>query len=435
MINRVVLYLPHTDCHNERLKPYAKELGVSVNLNPDRHIGEPLSKIFSQIIRFDVGESYADNGIVQTNRKIINLVKEHSPKYVIWPTMTYEVLEETFQEIRELGAYVVGWFFDDETRFDSYSMGWIPYMDYIFTADKFSVQRYQQLGAKAYHVLVTCEPEHFMISSTNTDYEIAVSFVGSKSVADRADWVKKLIGDGISTETFGKGWDNGFVSHDEMVKIFTTSKINICFTKAYSGTRNQLKGKIFDITTCGGFLLCEYVDGIEDIFEIGKEIVCFNNYTEAIEKINYFLIHKEEREQIAKAGKVRVTSELSQHILLEKAFTAIEIDIANNSERTLNSVSFPQMARPIRMAHAQYHIKWAEILKKTGFEKSFWKDELNISQKYVSYFIWMYLRHRNFAHIIPLIRKLRRKIKDLSKKTQASEIFANLKQRLKGVDR
>jgi len=408
MINQTILFLPHSDCKHPELKIYAKELGVNVNWNPDLHLGNPLSKIFDCVIRFDVGEAYSEYGVIQTNKMIIELVKEHSPKYVIWPSMTYEILEETFQEIRKLGVYVIGWFFDDETRFENYSRWWIPYMDYILTADKSSVALYLQLGAKAFHLLVTCEPDDFKPLKADVSYN--VSFVGSKYVADRDNLVKLFENDGVSIVSFGKGWANGFVSHTEMVQIFSNSKINICFTKAGGiGTRNQLKGKIFDITMCGGFLLCEHVEGIEDFFEIDKEIVCFNNYTEALEKINYFLTNEEEREHIAMAGKLRANRDLAQHILLEKVFAAVEIDIEANVEGSFKPESVLQMPKHIRMAHAQYHLRWAKVLKKVGFDKQFWLDEYELAYKYISVFTRIRLKHRNISRLVSLIGRIRQK--------------------------
>jgi len=413
MINQTILFLPQTDCCDIKLKPYAKILSANVNWDPDLHLGTPLSKIFNSVIRFEIGGSYCNDGVIQTNKRIVELVREHSPKYVIWPTMTYEILEETFQEIRKSGAYVIGWFFDDECRFDDYSRWWIPYMDYIFTADKASVLRYKELGAKAFHLPVTGEPDDFNPLSGNVSYN--VSFVGSKLVADREDLVKKLCNDGVSISTFGKGWDNGFVSNDEMVQIFSNSKINICFTKSYASTRNQLKGKIFDITMCGGFLLCEYVEGIEDFFEIGKEIVCFKNYAEALEKIQYYLINDKERELIAKAGKNKATRDLAQHKLLGKVFNDVEKDVEVAIERIFMPVSILQMPKYVRRSHAQYHLRWANVLKKTGFEKRLWQDEYDLACKYDRTFSKLNFEYPKILRVFSFIKRIMSKIRNRSK--------------------
>jgi hypothetical protein len=107
MINQSILYLPHTDCNHPKLKAHKKELGICVNWDPDLSLGIPLKKVFERVIRYDVGFDYATIGMKQTNQKIIDLVREHKPKYVLWPTMSYEILEETFQKIRQMMMSVV----------------------------------------------------------------------------------------------------------------------------------------------------------------------------------------------------------------------------------------------------------------------------------------------------------------------------------------
>ena len=381
MINQTILYLVHTNCSHPKLAPYAKELGVSVNWNPDLRLGIPLSKVFERAIRYDVGSDYAEVGTGQTNLKIIELVREHKPKYVIWPTMNYEIQEETFQMIRQLGSYVIGWFFDDECRFDEYSRWWIPYMDYFFTCDKASISRYQALGAKALNILVTADPDYF--KPTPTDLKFEVSFVGTRSVADREHWFDLLTNEGIEVFAIGKGWPGGYISNDEILKVYSSSKINICFTKSYGvNTRNQIKDKIFDITMCGGFLLCEYVDGIEYLFDIGKEIICFENYSDALSKIRYYLNNGAEREIIAKAGMLRSTAEYSQQKLLKKAFDIIEADTASKTKRFSCSGVDTTPPDNILKLKELYHYRWAQVLQETGFDVWRYEEEYQLARNY-----------------------------------------------------
>jgi len=53
---------------------------------------------------------------------------------------------------------------------------------------------------------------------------------------------------------------------------------------------------------CGGFLLTEYVEGLEKFYDIDSDIVCFSSLDEAIKKIKYYLAHDDEREKIAESG-------------------------------------------------------------------------------------------------------------------------------------
>jgi hypothetical protein len=381
MIRQKILFLPHTDCRHPRLRPFAQQLGMSVNWDPEIRVGKPLEKVFEQVLRYDVGNEYAAHGVSATNARLVELVRRNRPKYVFWPTMSYEILEETFWEIRRLGAYVVGWFFDDECRFDEYSRWWIPHMDYIFTGDKASIPRYQQLGAKALHLLVTSDPDCFKPTPSNRRFE--VSFVGSKSVADRDHLVERLKRDGVAVTTFGKGWDGGFISNDGMLQVYSNSKINLCFTKSYgSGTRNQLKSKIFDITMCGGFLLCEHAEGLEDYFAIGREIECFRDDSEAVEKIRVYLNNDALRGNVARAGRERSVKDYAQHRLLEQAFEILERHSQDGGARVLPRTACDRLSSTDRSMKARYHANWAQVLAGAHFERTRWEDELALARKY-----------------------------------------------------
>ena len=69
--------------------------------------------------------------------------------------------------------------------------------------------------------------------------------------------------------------------------------------------------RIFEATGCGVFLLTEYFDNLKDYFEIGKEIEVFRDEKELIDKIRYYLDHRQQREEIAKRGQQRCLRDYS----------------------------------------------------------------------------------------------------------------------------
>lgn len=380
MFNETILYLPWAESDNFILRKYGRELLVEVGWDPDLRLGDPLKKVFSGVISYDVGKDYAEIGVRLTNKKIIEMVRQEHPKYVFWPTRMYEIQETTFHTVRYEGAYVIGWFFDDECRFEGYSRWWIPYMDYILTTDKQSVERYQELGATAMHLLVTSDSAFFRRLEIAKSYD--VSFVGSR-IADRGELVDTLLNNGIDVHTFGKGWVNSYITNEQMVNIYNATKINLCFTKSYgTNTRPQLKNKIFDSCMCGGFLLCEYIPGIEEFFEVNKEIVCFNNSDELLHKIQYYLAHNTEREAIAEAGWKRAQRDHSQVNWLTKVFEAIEIDSQSRKRNAIDLRKTIEMSSYSRHLAASYHLGWAKVLKSEGFEQHRWQDELELAHSY-----------------------------------------------------
>jgi hypothetical protein len=67
----------------------------------------------------------------------------------------------------------------------------------------------------------------------------------------------------------------------------------------------RIKGRIAEICLCGGFVLSEYVPGIEEVFEVDKEIAVFHSGDEMVEKIKFYLEHEDDRETIASNGYIR----------------------------------------------------------------------------------------------------------------------------------
>jgi hypothetical protein len=90
---------------------------------------------------------------------------------------------------------------------------------------------------------------------------------------------------------------------------------------------NRIKicnGRITEIALCGGFVLTAYANGIENMFEIGKEIEIFRSKEEFLEKIRYYLENKKEREDIAQRGRARALRDYDSVKGFEKVFSEIE---------------------------------------------------------------------------------------------------------------
>ena len=63
--------------------------------------------------------------------------------------------------------------------------------------------------------------------------------------------------------------------------------------------------RLYEATGVGACLLTDWQSNLHEIFEPDVEVVTYHNLEEAIEKINYLLVHSDERQKIAKAGQER----------------------------------------------------------------------------------------------------------------------------------
>ena len=61
----------------------------------------------------------------------------------------------------------------------------------------------------------------------------------------------------------------------EISKIYYASRINIDISRLYQ--MDIIPMRIFDIITCGGFVLAEYSREFDEIFKIGRDFACKNH--------------------------------------------------------------------------------------------------------------------------------------------------------------
>lgn len=114
-------------------------------------------------------------------------------------------------------------------------------------------------------------------------------------------------------------YNYGMVDYQtQMPLVFAGSKINlnISLRSIHSG----IPLRVLDIMACGGFVLSNWQPEISEYFEEGAEIVTFDSLEDCLDKIEYYLIHEEERRQIAANGQRKVQERFSYQIGLEKLF-------------------------------------------------------------------------------------------------------------------
>lgn len=105
-----------------------------------------------------------------------------------------------------------------------------------------------------------------------------------------------------------------------MPRIFKCSKINLNMTART--IRSGLPQRIFDIMAAGGFVLSNYQTEIPEYFIPGEDIVLYESIPDLLEKIGYYLSHKEERLQIAHNGYEKVKK---QHLLAHRAQEMLKV--------------------------------------------------------------------------------------------------------------
>jgi spore maturation protein CgeB len=107
--------------------------------------------------------------------------------------------------------------------------------------------------------------------------------------------------------------------YKELPLIYNATTINLNITRAQMKT--ALNQRVFDVAACGSFLLSDYREDLERLFDV-DEIAYFRDKRELREKVLYFLRNKKEREDIAHRARVRV---LHEHTYRNRAEEIIRV--------------------------------------------------------------------------------------------------------------
>ncbi len=102
-------------------------------------------------------------------------------------------------------------------------------------------------------------------------------------------------------ERFGARYSGRYARHtDELTKVYNASTINVDIGRLYQS--DIVTMRVFDVLACGGFLLAEYSEALEEVFALGEEVECYQTLDELRAKVSYYLRRPDEAASIARRG-------------------------------------------------------------------------------------------------------------------------------------
>jgi len=319
------------------------------------------------ILYFDFMSLKQEHGREWMNRRLREITATEKPDLLFCALFFQELDKSTIRDISENSATVtLNWFCDDHWRFDSYSRYWAPCFNWVVTTAASALPKYASTG---YQNVIKSQwaCNHFLYCKVDLPLRYDVTFVGQPH-GNRREVVLALRDAGIDVHTWGRGWESGRISQDEMIRLFNQSRINLNLSNAsmpisplskgakgaavgwvsrsldgvplgvqlkavgrgvlsrvtqvapsakrlpspdtYSQQyTDQIKGRNFEVPGCGGFLLTGQAEDLGSYYEIGKEIICFDDVDDLVDKVRHYLRHEDEREAIARAGYDRTLRE------------------------------------------------------------------------------------------------------------------------------
>lgn len=161
---------------------------------------------------------------------------------------------------------------------------------------------------------------HEMHKPYDVPFEFDVSFVGGK-YGWRPRFIQKLQKFGIKVICFGNGWENGALSDEEMIKLYSRSRINLGFGGVgHSRKLMCLKGRDFEVPMSGGLYLTQDNPELSLVYKVGKEILTYKNEKDCAEKVKWLLANPEEAAKVREAGRKRALRNHTWEKRFEKVF-------------------------------------------------------------------------------------------------------------------
>ena len=155
------------------------------------------------------------------------------------------------------------------------------------------------------------------------EYHVPIGFVGTYENI-RASYIAYLIQNNIPVWVRGNDWPGGeywdiikpyykgpSVFENEYIKAINGMDIALHFLR--HGNRDEQDSRTFEIPACKIFMLAESSLLHLQLFKENEEAVFFKHKQELLEKVEYYIRHKEEREQIAVNGYNRCISSGYDH--------------------------------------------------------------------------------------------------------------------------
>jgi spore maturation protein CgeB len=90
----------------------------------------------------------------------------------------------------------------------------------------------------------------------------------------------------------------------ELTRIYNATRVNVDVGRLYQSDIVTLR--TFDVLACGAFALVEHTAELEELFDVGREVVSYRTLPELVEKAAHYVDHPDETAAIARRGLAAV---------------------------------------------------------------------------------------------------------------------------------
>lgn len=262
-------------------------IGKFVNMYDEEYIARSFESIGCKIIRVDQTTYYGD---------IMNILEIEKPNYLLFHK--WNMTRSIYETIKRLNIKTICWLFDLYWGYHrEYLIQSSSFFraDYLFTTDAGHDSDWEKIGLNHKCIRQGIYKEDCYISPV-TDCENDIVFVGSDNpiYPERKECLKYL-NKYLKFKWFGKINTND-VRGKQLNELFSKSKIVV--GDSYPSPF-YWSNRVVETLGRGGFLIHQETEGLKDEY---PNIVTYekNNWIDLRNKIEYYMIHEDQRLEIIK---------------------------------------------------------------------------------------------------------------------------------------
>ena len=285
-------------------------------------------KNFGTVIHYDWRKKYNQYdkdwhriGKFSFNKELLKKVKEihkNTPIHIFFSYLSGRlVFPKTIEEINHLGIITINIGFDDTSTFwgikepTGYSGNAeiAPYYDISITCQNpKDIYKYLHVGGRPIFIPPAANPDIFAKLEAPTNKSIQVCFIG-QNYGKRTKIINYLISEKIPIIIKGKGWPDGPVTINDMLKVYNNSLLALGFGYIKNTKITGLKARDFEVPMTGTAYITTFNKILQNYFIPDKEILFYKNEKDLLNKIKYYLENPKLAISIGINGKKRALQE------------------------------------------------------------------------------------------------------------------------------
>jgi len=308
-----------------------------------------------ELTYFDYPGEVANHGRREANRRLQAIARRDKPDVLFGVVRGDQIDRRVMRRISEnTDTVTINWYCDDHWQYESLARKWTPCFNYVVTTSQAALAKYRRDGFTNV-IKSQWGADTGTYKPTPGEPRYDVTFVG-QPYGIRGQAIEMLRRAGLSVQAWGSGWPGGKLGQDDMIRVFGQSRINLNFADASSSTytrlqalaashsvtslrdtpalwrvwdaaqrlarwdkqrveRNsppaprQIKGRVFEVPACGGFLLTQPAEDLDRYLKPGRDCATFESIDDLVDRVRYYLHHDDERRAIARQGYERTLAE------------------------------------------------------------------------------------------------------------------------------